>query len=378
MTASRALTLRYGLMYGAMFLTIGIYLPFWPVWLSSKNLAADEIGLLLALGTWVKVLSNPVMAQVADRSGRAKATLAFCAVLSVATFSGFYLTDGFWPILAVLVLVNIFHPSLIPLTETQTMQAATAGRVDYGRARLWGSLAFILGTLGAGWALTGRDPGIILPLILGTLVLTALAALWFPPGERVAAPSSPVTLWHLFADRRFLIFLAAASFLSASHAVYYGFSALHWRAAGHSANVIGWLWAEGVIAEVILFAFAARAVLRFGPVGLLAIGAVGGILRWTILGSTTDFAYLLAAQVLHGATFGAAHLGAMHYLSRSAPPGLAASAQAVYSAVVGGLAIGFAMLSAGWLYDGLGGGAFHVMAAMSACGGILVFVLARR
>jgi PPP family 3-phenylpropionic acid transporter len=105
---------------------------------------------------------------------------------------------------------------------------------------------------------------------------------------------------------------------------------------------------------------------------------VGGILRWTILGSTTDFAYLLAAQVLHGATFGAAHLGAMHYLSRSAPPGLAASAQAVYSAVVGGLAIGFAMLSAGWLYDGLGGGAFHVMAAMSACGGILVFVLARR
>lgn len=378
MTASHALTPRYGLMYGALFLTVGIYLPFWPVWLSSKNLSPDEIGLLLALGTWVKVFSNPIMAQVADRSGRAKATLAFCAILSVVTFSAFYLTDGFWPILAVLVLVNLFHPSLIPLTETQTMQAATAGRIDYGRTRLWGSLTFILGSVAAGWALTGRDPGIILPLVLGTLALTALAALWFPAGDRVTAPPSSLGLWRLFLDRQFLVFLGVASFLSASHAVYYAFSALHWRAAGHSAGAVGWLWAEGVFAEIILFAFAARAVARFGPIGLLALAAAGGVLRWAILGSTTDFAFLLVAQLLHGATFGAAHLGAMHYLSRTAPPGLAASAQAVYSAVVSGLAIGFAMLSAGWLYESLGGGAFHIMAALSACGGILVLALARK
>jgi PPP family 3-phenylpropionic acid transporter len=378
MTASQALTLRYGLMYGAMFLTVGIYLPFWPVWLSSKNLSPDEIGLLLALGTWVKVLSNPIMAQIADRSGKAKATLAFCAVLSFATFSGFYLTDGFWSILSVLVLVNFFHPTLIPLTETQTMQAATAGRIDYGRTRLWGSLTFILGSMGAGWTLTGRDPGIILPLVLGTLALTALAALWFPAGDRVPAPRSHSGLWRLFLDRQYLIFLAVASLLSASHAVYYAFSALHWRAAGHSAAAVGWLWAEGVIAEIVLFAFAARAVSRFGPVGLLGLAAAGGVLRWAILGSTTEFAFLLVAQLLHGATFGAAHLGAMHYLTRTAPPGLAASAQAVYSAVVSGLAIGFAMLSAGWLYESLGGSAFHVMAAMCACGGILVYPLARK
>ena len=108
------------------------------------------------------------------------------------------------------------------------------------------------------------------------------------------------------------------------------------------------------------------------------MAAAGGVLRWLILGSTTALPALIAAQLLHAATFGAAHLGAMHFLARTAPPGLAASAQALYSAVSGGLAIGLAMLAAGWLYAGLGGGAFHVMAALSALGGAMTLVLIRQ
>ena len=376
--AGYALPARYAAMYGALFLTIGVYLPFWPVWLSAKGLGADEIGLMLALGTWVKVFSNPAIAQVADRSGRPRAVLAGCAILSLLTFSTFFAAEGFWPILAILVLVNIFHPALIPLTETQTMAAATAGAMDYGRVRLWGSLTFILATVGAGWLLTGRDPNLILPIILGTLALTVVAALLFPGAAGTAAAAAPHGFWRLFTNRRLMLFFGAASLLGASHAVYYGFSALHWRAAGLSAAAVGWLWAIGVIAEVILFAFSARLTGRLGPFGLMAAAAAAGVLRWSVLGGSTSLAALVPAQLLHAATFGAAHLGAMHFLARNAPPGLAASAQALYSAVAGGLAIGLAMLASGWLYAHLGGGAFFVMAGLSGLGGVLTLALMRQ
>jgi MFS transporter, PPP family, 3-phenylpropionic acid transporter len=376
--SSLALSSRYAVMYGAVFLTIGIYLPFWPVWLSSRGFSAGEIGLLLALGTWVKVFSNPVMAQVADRSGRAKATLVACAALTLLSFSAFSVAEGFWPILAIMLLVNLFHPVLIPLAETQTMAAANAGKLDYGRVRLWGSLTFILGTVGAGWVLTGRGPDLILALILGALGLNVLAAMIFPGSARTARPSPRGGLWVLFTRGRFLLFLGAASLLSASHAVYYGFSALHWRAAGLSEATVGWLWAVGVIAEVVLFAFSARIVARLGPFGLLAVAGFGGVVRWLVLGGTTVLPALAAAQLLHAATFGAAHLGAMHFLARNAPPGLAASAQALYSAVAGGIAIGAAMLASGWLYAEFGGGAFTIMAVLSALGGLLALALMRR
>ncbi len=370
-----ALASRYASMYGAVFLTVGIYLPFWPVWLSARGFSAGQIGLLLAVGTWIKVLSTPAIAQIADRSGRAKAVLVACALVSFLLFTGFTTAETFLAVLAFQALVSLFHPALIPLTETQTMAAATAGRLDYGRVRLWGSIGFILGTLGAGWLLTGRDPDLILPLILGTLALNVLAAVIFPGAARTGTPGPSRGLWVLFANRRFLLFLGAASMIGASHAVYYGFSALHWRAAGLSAATVGWLWAVGVIAEVILFAFSGRIVARLGPFGLLALAGVGGVVRWLILGGTTALPALVAAQLLHAATFGAAHLGAMYFLARNAPPGLAASAQALYSAVAGGMVIGLAMLASGWLYANLGGGAFYVMAALSALGGLLTLAL---
>ena len=368
---------RYAAMHGAVFMTIGVYLPFWPLWLSSRGLSAEEIGLLLALGTWVKVISNPVIAQAADRTGRAKATLVGCAIMALMIFSAFFLTEGFWAILTVLVLVNIFHPALIPLTESQTLAAAGAGRLDYGRVRLCGSLTFMLGTLGGGWLLSGRDPDLILPLILATLALSVLAALLLPGAPPAARPGALRGLWALLIERRFLLFLAVSTAFAASHAVYYGFSALHWRAAGLSETTIGWLWAEGVIAEVLLFAFGAPLVRRLGPAGLFLVAAGGGLVRWSLLGFSSELPVLLGVQWLHAATFGAAHLGAMHFMARHAPEGLRASAQALYSAVPGGLGIGFAILLSGWLYETLGGGAFHVMAALSVLGGLLTLALLR-
>ena len=368
---------RYAAMHGAVFMTLGIYLPFWPLWLSSRGLSAEEIGLLLALATWVKVLSNPVMAQVADRTGRAKATLVGCAAMAMLIFCAFFFTQGFWAILAVLVLMNVFHPSLIPLTESQTLAAAGAGRLDYGRVRLWGSLTFLLGTLGGGWLLSGRDPDLILPILLATLALSLVAALLLPGAQPTARPGSLRGLWALLIERRFLLFLAVSAAFAASHAVYYGFSALHWRAAGHSETTIGWLWAEGVIAEVLLFAFGAPLVRRLGPAGLFLVAAAGGLVRWSLLGLSSALPVLIGVQWLHAASFGAAHLGAMHFIARHAPEGLRASAQALYSAVPGGLGIGLAILVSGQLYESLGGGAFHVMAGLSVLGGLLALVLAR-
>ena len=81
-------------------------------------------------------------------------------------------------------------------------------------------------------------------------------------------------------------------------------------------------------------------------------------------------------QLLHGLTFGAAHLAAMYYLMREVPPGLAATAQGLYGAVAWGAAFGLTMLAAGALYGAYGGGAFFVMAGMCFAGMVFALMLA--
>ncbi len=370
-------SIRYAAYYGAVFLSLGVYLPFWPVFLKSRGLDATEIGLLFALAAWIKVGSTPAIAQIADRTGCAKATLAATAGLSLVAFAGFFVARGFWPILLVTMFTAIWFHALIPLGESQTMAAVIERRLDYGRIRLWGSIAFIAGTVGAGALLTGRDPDLVPVLILAALGATLLATLALPARRAEAPVAGRNGIMVLLRQRRFVLFLGAVSLMQASHAVYYGFSALHWKAAGLSEATIGWLWAGGVIAEVLLFAVSGRLVARAGPPALLMIAGLGGVVRWSVLGATTALPALAAVQVLHALTFGAAHLGAMHFIARAAPPSLSATAQSVYAAVSGGIAMGLAMLAAGALYADYAGGAFLAMAVLSAGGAAVAGVLWR-
>jgi PPP family 3-phenylpropionic acid transporter len=373
-----ALSFRFAGYYGAVFLALGVYLPFWPVWLAGRGLGAAEIGLLLALTSWVKVLSVPPVARLADRTGRPKGVIVLLAAASLASFAAFFLAERFWAILAVQLLTALAFHGLIPLAESHTMRAVGAAEIDYGRVRLWGSIAFILGALGAGELLARHEPGLLLWLILAALAATLAAALGLPERREPQPGAGPrPSLRALLSDRGFLLFVLGAALLQASHAVYYGFSALAWRAAGLGAATVGWLWAEGVLAEIVFFAAGGALLRRLGPRGLLALAGLGGLVRWTVLAGTTALPALITVQLLHALTFGAAHLGAVHFIAQRAPPGLGATAQGLYAALSGGLAMGLASLLAGWLYGTIEARAFYAMAVMSALGLALALALGR-
>jgi PPP family 3-phenylpropionic acid transporter len=373
-----ALAFRFAGYYGAVFLALGIYLPFWPVWLAERGLTAADIGLLLALTSWVKVLSIPPVARLADRTGRVRTTIVLLSMASLVSFAAFLLTERFWSILAVQLLTALAFHGLIPLGESHAMRAVGGGEIDYGRVRLWGSAAFILGALGTGEVLTAHDPGSLLWLLLAALAVTLFAALGLPE-RRVPLPEPALRprARTLLKDRRFLLFLAAAAVLQSSHAVYYGFSALTWRAAGLSDAAVGWLWAEGVLAEILFFAMSGALLRRGGPTTLLALAGLAGLVRWIVLAGTTALPALVAVQSLHALTFGAAHLGAVHFIARRAPQGLAATAQGLYAALSGGLAMGLTTLLAGRLYEAVEAQAFLAMAVLSAVGLALALALAR-
>jgi PPP family 3-phenylpropionic acid transporter len=369
---------RLSLFYGAFFAVIGIQLPFWPVWLASRGLDATDIGMVLAASVMVKVVSNPLIAHLADRRGERRRVMIALGAAALAAFALFAIAGGFWWILLISLLFMVFWSAIMPLGESLTMLTARERDLDYGRLRLWGSLTFIAAAVVSGRVLVGRPEDLVFWLMAGAVAVTLLACFLVPGTRPPPTTSARLPMGQVLRQPGFVTFLAAAALIQGSHSVYYGFGTLHWRAAGHSEEVIGWLWAEGVIAEVVLFAFGAALVRRLGPVTLIALGGIGGAVRWTVTALSTDLSVLVWVQALHALTFGATHLGAIYFIARSVPLALSATAQSLYSATVAGLVAGVAMAVSGRMYTAFGGHAYLLMAVFATLGAAVALVMLRR
>jgi len=373
----QSLFFRLSGFYGAFFLLFGVLLPFWPVWLDHRGLGAVEIASIMAAIFWVKMIAHPLIAQIADRRSAGRKLSIVLAALAFLVCLALNGVEGFWPIALLAGLFYALHNPILPVMENIALRTVRDAGLDYGRVRLWGSVSFIIGTTATGAFLTGRDPDWVIWIASGTMALILIACFAMPEVPRKPTPERANPL-GLLARPDFLIFVATAGLLQISHAVYYAFGSISWRNAGLDEGTIGLLWAVGVVAEVILFAFAGRFARRVGPLGFLTAAAIGGILRWPLTPLTNDPLLLVPLQCLHALTFGAAHLGAMAYLTRAIPDNVGATGQSLYYALTGGVLMGAMMPLAGTLYEGYGPAAYNAMGLCSALALPGIWWLSRR
>jgi MFS transporter, PPP family, 3-phenylpropionic acid transporter len=370
---------RLAIFYAALFIALGVQLPYLPVWLAAKGLDARAIGVVLALPMVVRVVAIPLATRLADRFDALRALILIATAAAVAAYGALALTEGFVAIAVAYMLASAAYSPVMLLADAYALRGlAELGRA-YGPVRLWGSAAFILGSFGAGALLDVIAARDLIWLITGGMGLAlAAAAMLAPLGGRAVDPKGPAPSGRkMLRDSAFLAVIAAASLVQASHAVYYGFSTIAWGAAGLDGKAIGALWAIGVLAEITLFAISARLPAICGPTVLLLMGCAGAVVRWGAMAFDPPAAVLPALQCLHGLSFGATHLGAIGFVARTAPSRLAATAQG-YLAVALGLAMAGAMGLAGVLYQRYGSLAYAAMALAAGIGALCALAAHRQ
>ena len=373
-----AVSFRIAFFYAAYFAVVGVAAPYWPVWLEAQGMGPGEIGVLLSAALWLKVFANPLIAQAADKRRSRRGFMVALSVLALLGYIGFALFSGFWWYFLLALFVGVAFSATLPLGESLGLAQVYVRRLDYGRLRLWGSITFIATSVGIGHLLADGSENLILWAILALLASVVVAAAFMPTATAQAERPAAGTIRILLAKPVFLLFIATTSLIQASHSVLYGFATLHWRAIGIADDLIGWLWAEGVVAEILLFSISNRIIARLGVSNLLLLAAAGALIRWLLMGVSVDFSLLVVAQFLHGLTFGAAHLAAMHFIARAIEPEMTATAQSLNAALAGGVGSGLALMLAGWLYGHHGGQAFFAMALIAFAACVAALLLRRR
>jgi MFS transporter, PPP family, 3-phenylpropionic acid transporter len=363
--------------YTFLYAAFGVQSPFLPALLGEQGLFPQEIGIVLAASTAIRVLAGPVIGHAADRLHRHTSILCGCAIVAAVAGLGYLTMQGLGRLLVVGLLQAAMLAPIVPLSDALATTAAHESeheggrRFDYGWLRASGSAAFIIGTMLSGWAAGKAGLPSIIWISGVLLVIGGIAAVVLPKlavGDATSKEVRPpivrdwVLLLRLAVYRRVLII---AALVEGSHAIHDAFSVIRWRAAGMDLSIIGLLWSESVLSEVVVFLLIGPWLVRlFGPGGACALAAGAGAIRWTVVAFTTNPVLLSFVQPLHGLTFALLHLACMRLIVQVVPVRLAATAQSIYGTLCVGLTTALLTLASGLLYERMGGHAFLLMAAL--------------
>lgn len=367
---------KFLVLYAAMYGAYGVASPFLPAFVSARGLQPEDLGLVLAAGTAIRLISAPIAGRIADRLHALRMVLVVCIALGGAVTLGYLPARGF----ALLLLLTLLHAAfLAPMTvlaDALALGASRTARFEYGWARGAGSAAFIAGILLSGQLVGGFGLETIIWSQAVLLLAAALAAARIPelPDEARRAPPGGVLV--LLRIPRFRNLVLAAALILGSHAMHDAFAVIRWTAAGVSASTVSMLWALAVLAEVaVFFLVGPRLIARLTPAGAIALAALAGALRWAVMAQTAALPALVLVQPLHGITFALLHLACMRLIAGAVPAGLEATAQAVYATVGIGAATALLTFLSGFLYASVGAQGFWVMGALCVAALPLAFRL---
>ena len=358
---------RLSSFYWFYFATLGAFIPYWGLYLSDAGYNAVEIGQLMAVILGTKIVAPYLWGWIADHKGNRVMIIRLGAVLAALGYAGIFLADTFWWLFIVLLVFSFFWNAILPQFEALTFNHLVKNEHQYSWVRIWGSLGFIAAVTIMGMVLTSISisylPHVVLLLIVGIALSTFMVS--DHAGIRQETDHQPLT--HILKNKQVIALLLACLLVQASHGPYYTFYSIYTESHGYDKSWIGFLWALGVLSEVIAFALMPYLSRRFGLRTLLLASLFSGSLRWLLIGFFVDNVFIMTfAQVFHASTFGIYHAVAIAYIHRYFKGRNQGKGQALYSSVSFGVGGALGSLYGGYLWESAGASmTFSIAAAIS-------------
>ena len=227
----------------------GVIQPFFPLWLQSHHYSEFFIAFVMSSAYLFRFAGGLLLSKRVKRLDALLPTIRLATWGSVAAAAGAG-SDGL--LVASVWLFFAFNGGEMPLNETAASAWQKQIGLDYGRARLFGSGAYILGALLAGWAVARFGAGRLVYLMIALLLPRAAPAL---QNRASAAQGESLGFAALLRQPGTRGMLLAVSLIQGSHAAYYTYGVIYWQAAGIAPQQISGLWSVAVAAEIVLFFF---------------------------------------------------------------------------------------------------------------------------
>ncbi|OUR69793.1 MFS transporter [Bermanella sp. 47_1433_sub80_T6] len=308
---------RLSSFYFFYFALLGCIAPFWALFLSDRGFTPLEIGELMGLFGLVRMIAPNVWGALGDYTGKRMPLLRIGCGVCFVVFSNIYWVDDFFSMACIMVGYGFFWAAVLPQFEVVTLNYLRDRTDDYSKIRIWGSIGFVVVVLLLGWVFDYLSVSYLPAFMLAMLLAIFICSLCVRGIDQMKHGEESEGFLVLLWRPQVLAFLVAAFLIQFSHGAYYTFFSLFLEAQGYSKTMIGFLWALGVMAEVLVFLVVHKLFKHVGYKSVLIASLFLAALRWYFTAHFSDVLWMLMLlQLTHAATFGTMHAVSMHYVHK--------------------------------------------------------------
>lgn len=327
---------------------MGLFVPYWGLFLTYKSFTPIEIGFLLSFFQLSRIISPNFWGWVADHTEKRSFWIRLTSFFGFLGFIGVFWADSFSFIFFIMMAMSIFTSSTLPLAESLTLSHLATTNGHYSKIRAWGSFGFIIASFGFGFIFDSIGIKHLLITLLLTQLLIFIFSFGIPEKEYSKDKGVIPSVLKIVCKKEVASLLIACAMMVTSHGLLYNFFSIYLSEEGYSNSLIGFLWALGVCCEIIVFLNMPK-ILRFLNIRqILLFSLAVAIARFFLIGNYTEYLHLIIlAQILHAFTFGSFHVASIELVNKFFIGKNHARGQAIYNSITYGL---------GGTVGGLGGG----------------------
>lgn len=350
--------------YFTYYFFVGIFVPYWALYLQSEQFSPADIGILMSLFQISRIFAPNFWGWLADHTEKRIAWIRLNTILGVLGFIVVFWVQGFWPMLFVMAALSLFTSSTMPLSESLTLAHLANTKGHYSRIRMWGSVGFIVAAILLGYVIDWAGISSLLWAILFVQAVLFLFTFTLPDVKVAPHHADSASVWKILGNPVVISLLVGCALMVTAHGVLYNFYSIFLANHGYSKAMIGLLWSVGVICEIGMFLMMPRIMSKLSLKNILLISLALAVIRFAMIGVAVDnLVILLIAQSLHAATFGSFHAASIEVVAQFFNGRHQAKGQAIYNSVTYGLGGAIGGVAGGYALESLGGQMTFLLAA---------------
>ena len=334
--------------YFIYYFFVGLFVPYWGLYLTFKSFTPIEIGFLLSFFQLSRIFAPNLWGWIADHTEKRSLWIRLTAFIGFVGFIGIFWADSFIEIFVIMMAMSVFTSSTLPLAESLTLSHLATTNGHYSKIRAWGSFGFIMAALSFGFILDSLGMHYLLIVLCITQFLIFIFSYGVPEKPYLRKKLTQNSFIKILKKPEVFSLLLACALMVTSHGLLYNFYSIYMNDQGYSNSIIGFLWALGVICEIFIFFLMPKITRYLNFKQILLISLFIAVVRFYLIGSFADcLLIILIAQMMHAFTFGSFHVASIEMINQFFSGKNHAKGQALYNSITYGV---------GGALGGLGGG----------------------